>query len=156
MSEGLTHLDDEGRARMVDVGGKDITERVAEAHAVVEMAASTTTLVFEGDLPKGDALGVARVAGIQGAKATPTLIPLCHPLPLSSVAIEIDRIDRGARIRCIVKVTAQTGVEMEALTGASIAALTLYDMIKGVDRSARISDVELQTKSGGRSGDWQR
>lgn len=156
MSDRLTHTDDDGRASMVDVGDKAVTDRIAVAHAVVEMGTATADMVFAGSVPKGDAIAVARVAGIQGAKATPTLIPLCHPLPLSSVTVEIERVERGARISCTARVSAKTGVEMEALTGVSVAALTLYDMIKGVDRLARITDVELVSKSGGRSGDWSR
>ena len=156
MSERLTHLDDDGQARMVDVGHKDVTQREAVAEALVTMSESTADLVFAGELPKGDALAVARVAGIQGAKATSQLIPLCHPLPLSSVAIDIERVPDGARIVATARVTAKTGVEMEALTGASVAALTLYDMIKGVKRGAAIESVRLITKSGGASGDWSR
>lgn len=156
MNDELTHLDHEGRARMVDVGEKDITHRIAVARAVVEMSPQTADKLFAGDLPKGDALAVARVAGIQGAKATPALIPLCHPISLSSAAIEIERVDRGALVRCTVEVHARTGVEMEAMAGASVAALTLYDMVKGVERGARVTDVELVSKSGGRSGDWSR
>lgn len=156
MSGELTHLDESGQARMVDVGGKDATERTAVAEATVSMSEATADLLFTGALPKGDALAVARVAGIQGAKATPQLVPLCHPLPLTAVAVDIDRIDGGARIRVTTRVTAKTGVEMEAMTGASVAALTLYDMIKGVERGAAISRVELVSKSGGTSGAWTR
>lgn len=156
MSDGLTHLDEEGQARMVDVGGKDVTERTAVARATVVMSDATVELLFSGSLPKGDALAVARVAGIQGAKATPQLVPLCHPLPLTSVSVDIDRFDGGAHITVTARVTGQTGVEMEAMTGASVAALTLYDMIKGVERGATISRIELLSKSGGSSGDWTR
>ncbi len=156
MSGELTHLDESGQARMVDVGGKDATERTAVAEATVSMSEATADLLFSGALPKGDAVAVARVAGIQGAKATPQLVPLCHPLPLTAVAVDIDRIEGGARIRVTARVTAKTGVEMEAMTGAAVAALTLYDMVKGVERGAVIGRVELVSKSGGTSGDWAR
>lgn len=156
MNDRLTHLDDDGQARMVDVDHKDVTARTAIAEAMVSMTDGTADLLFSGSLPKGDALAVARVAGIQGAKATSQLIPLCHPLPVTSVQVDIERISEGARITVTARVTAQTGVEMEAMTGASVAALTLYDMIKGVERGAGISRVELVSKSGGASGDWTR
>ena len=156
MTDRLTHLDEDGQAHMVDVGDKDTTQRTAIAEAVVAMTDATADLLFSGQLPKGDAIAVARVAGIQGAKATPQLIPLCHPLPVSSVNVDIQRTDEGARITVTVRVTAQTGVEMEAMTGASVAALTLYDMIKGVERGAEITRVQLVSKAGGKSGDWHR
>lgn len=156
MSDELTHLDEGGRARMVDVGAKPDTTRVAVAEATVTMSSATSDLLFAGELPKGDALAVARVAGIQGAKATASLIPLCHPLSLTSVSIEIERIENGARIIATTEVVAKTGVEMEALTAATVAALTLYDMVKGVERGASISAVQLISKSGGKSGDWHR
>lgn len=156
MNDRLTHLDDSGQARMVDVGGKDVTERTAVAECTVRMADTTADLLFSGGLAKGDALAVARVAGIQGAKSTPQLVPLCHPLALTSVAVDIERVAEGARVTVTVRVAGQTGVEMEAMTGASIAALTLYDMIKGVERGAFIDGVRLLSKSGGKSGDWRR
>lgn len=156
MTDHLTHLDADGHANMVDVGDKDTTQRTAIAEAVVSMTGSTADLLFSGQLPKGDAIAVARVAGIQGAKATPHLIPLCHPLSLSSVNVDIQRTDEGARITVTARVTAQTGVEMEAMTGASVAALTLYDMIKGVERGAEITRIQLVSKAGGKSGDWHR
>ncbi len=156
MTDELTHIDEQGRARMVDVAAKAVTDRVAVAEATVAMQPETASKVFDGSLPKGDAVAVARVAGIQGAKATSTLIPLCHPLPLSSVQIDIEPTDQGALIRCTARVSAQTGVEMEALTGASVAALTLYDMIKGIDRGASVQSVQLMSKSGGKSGEWRR
>ena len=140
---------------MVDVGSKEVTARRAVAEAVLLMSGETLDKVFEGTLPKGDALATARVAGIMAAKRTADLIPLCHPLSLSAVAIEIERIDGGARIEASVDTSDRTGVEMEALTAASIAALTLYDMIKGVERGAQIGAVRLLEKTGGKSGDWR-
>ncbi len=157
MSE-LTHLDSDGRAAMVDVSDKDTTLRRAVAHAVVRVSPETARLVRAGDAPKGDVVGVARIAGIQAAKRTSELIPLCHQLPLSFVGIEasID-VDAGTiELVAQAHTTAQTGVEMEALTAASVAALTIYDMVKGVERGASIERVELLEKSGGRSGHWTR
>jgi cyclic pyranopterin phosphate synthase len=152
----LTHLDESGRARMVDVGDKAISERRAVARASVEIAPQTARAVKEGDAPKGDVLAVARIAGIQAAKRTAELIPLCHPLALTYVgldgSVEEDRIELVAEART----TGQTGVEMEALTAVSVAALTVYDMVKGIDRGARIGSVELVEKSGGKSGEWRR
>lgn len=152
----LTHLDDEGRARMVDVAGKEATRREAEAEAIVSMAEATRDALFAGELPKGDAVAVARVAGIMAAKRTPDLIPLCHPLPLSHVAVDVERIDAGARVVATVATTAPTGVEMEAMTAAAVAAVTLYDMVKGVERGVEIGPVRLLRKTGGRSGEWRR
>jgi cyclic pyranopterin phosphate synthase len=152
----LTHIDDDGSARMVDVGSKAPTERVASARANVAMERSTREQLFSGGLPKGDALATARIAAIQGAKRTSDLIPLCHPLPIDRIDVDITPTDRGVSVTVTVAVTARTGVEMEAMTGASIGALTVYDMIKGVDRSASITDVVLLSKSGGRSGAWTR
>ncbi|MCL2418956.1 MAG: cyclic pyranopterin monophosphate synthase MoaC [Conexibacteraceae bacterium] len=157
MSE-LTHLDDEGRAAMVDVSDKQVSARRAVARAVVRVSAETARLVLAGDAPKGDVIGVARIAGIQAAKRTHELIPLCHALPLSFVGVEV-AVDAGTgEIELVVeaRTTAQTGVEMEALTAASVAALTVYDMVKGVERGAAIGVVELLEKSGGRSGHWRR
>jgi cyclic pyranopterin phosphate synthase len=153
MSE-LTHLDEHGAARMVDVSGKDVTAREAEAEAVIVLSADAFAAVSEGTAPKGDVLATARIAGIMAAKKTSELIPLCHPLPLSKAAIEFEMLsDRNAiRIAATVKTTAQTGVEMEALTAASIAALTIYDMVKAVDKSAVVESIRLLTKSGGKSG----
>lgn len=153
---GLSHLDDEGRANMVDVGGKDVTERVATAEAIVTMSTSTRGLLFGGDLPKGDAIAVTRVAAIMGAKRTPDLVPLCHPLDLTSIDVDVESVELGARIEVTCRTSGRTGVEMEAMTGASIGAVTLYDMIKGVDRGAEIGPVRLLRKSGGKSGDWRR
>jgi cyclic pyranopterin phosphate synthase len=143
---------------MVDVGEKPSTERAAVARALVEVSAATAAAVVAGDAPKGDVLGVARIAGIQAAKRTSELIPLCHPLALSFVGVEgaVDA-ERGAiELIAEARTTGPTGVEMEALTAASVAALTVYDMVKGIDRGARIATVELLEKSGGRSGHWRR
>lgn len=152
----LTHLDDEGQVHMVDVGSKDISHRVATARADVVMEPSTADRLFALTLEKGDALATARVAAIQGAKRTSDLIPLCHPLPIDRIDVGIDRIDEGVSVTVTVAVAARTGVEMEAMTGAAIGALTLYDMIKGIDRGAYVSSVVLLAKSGGRSGEWVR
>jgi len=154
----LTHLDDEGRAAMVDVSDKQVSARRAVARAVVRVSAETARLVLAGDAPKGDVIGVARIAGIQAAKRTHELIPLCHALPLSFVGVEV-AVDAGTgeiELVAEARTTAQTGVEMEALTAASVAALTVYDMVKGVERGASIGVVELLEKSGGRSGHWRR
>ena len=154
----LTHLDEAGRARMVDVGDKPATERRAVARATVRVSAETCEVVRTGNAPKGDVLGVARIAGIQAAKRTAELIPLCHPLPLSFVGVDgsIDS-DRGEIVLTAeARTTAQTGVEMEALTAAAVAALTVYDMIKGIERGAEIAEVVLLEKAGGRSGAWRR
>lgn len=157
MSE-LTHLDAAGRARMVDVGEKPVTERRAVAQAVVRVSPQTAQAVAQGDAPKGDVLGVARIAGIQAAKRTGELIPLCHPLPLNYVGVDaaIDSEAGEITITAEARTTAQTGVEMEAITAASVAALTVYDMVKGIERDAEIAQVILLEKSGGRSGHWQR
>jgi cyclic pyranopterin phosphate synthase len=154
----LTHLDDSGRARMVDVGAKPATERVARARATVRVSPETARKVLDGDAPKGDVLGVARVAGIQAAKRTSELIPLCHPLGLSFMGVEgsIDADKGEIELVAEVRTTGPTGVEMEALTGASVAALTVYDMVKGIERGAEISSVVLLYKAGGRSGEWHR
>lgn len=152
--EGLTHLDPRGRVRMVDVGGKPVTSRKAAAEAVVSASKQTLDLIFEGRLPKGDAAAAARLAGIMAAKKTAELIPLCHPLFISEAAVDVSRSEAGVRITASVSTSGRTGVEMEALTAASVAALTLYDMIKGVERGARIEQVRLLSKSGGRSGEW--
>ena len=152
----LTHLDETGSARMVDVGAKVPSDRQAVAEAVVILSKSTRAALFEGSLPKGDATAVARVAAIQAAKRTADLIPLCHPLALSSITVEIEEIDVGARLVVTVATTDRTGVEMEALTGASVGALTIYDMVKGIERGAEIGPVRLLRKSGGASGEWER
>ncbi len=157
MSE-LTHLDESGAARMVDVGAKAVTERVAVAGATVNMQSETLDLLERGAHRKGDVLAVARIAGIQAAKKCSDLIPLCHPLMLNAVEVDF-RTDpqRGSvHIEATCKVSGKTGVEMEALTAVSVAALTIYDMCKAVDRGMQITDVGLLSKSGGKSGDWQR
>jgi cyclic pyranopterin phosphate synthase len=154
----LTHLDAAGRAQMVDVGEKPATERRAVAQAVVRVSADTAQKVLAGDAPKGDVIGVARIAGIQAAKRTAELIPLCHPLPLSFVGVEaqIDADTGQIRLTAEARTTGPTGVEMEAMTAASVAALTVYDMVKGIERGAEIAEVVLLEKSGGRSGRWTR
>ncbi len=153
----LTHLDAAGRARMVDVGGKAVTVREATARGRVTMQPETLRLIVDGHVPKGDVLAVARVAGIMAAKRTPDLIPLCHPLPLSAVEVDLIPDEEGAAIdvEATVRTTAQTGVEMEALTAVSVAALTVYDMCKAVERTIRIEAVHLVAKSGGASGDYR-
>jgi cyclic pyranopterin phosphate synthase len=154
----LTHIDESGAARMVDVGDKAVTERVAVASAVVKMRAETLSLLQQGGHKKGDVLAVARVAGIQAAKKCSDLIPLCHPLMLNSVTVDFrtDAADSRVYIESCCKVSGKTGVEMEALTAVSVAALTIYDMCKAVDRDMEICSVALQRKAGGKSGDWQR
>jgi cyclic pyranopterin phosphate synthase len=154
--DDLTHLDDRGRARMVDVGAKAESDREATAEAIVTMLPETQEALFAGELPKGDASAVARLAAIGGAKRTAELIPLCHPLMLTAVDVGIGRDDHGVRIEVTVRTTGRTGVDMEALTGAATGALALYDMIKGIDRGAEIGPVRLLAKSGGRSGTWRR
>jgi cyclic pyranopterin phosphate synthase len=141
---------------MVDVSSKEITQRTALAEAIVALASSTAEALFGGNLPKGDALATIRLAGIMAAKRTSELIPLCHPLAIDAVEVAIDRVEEGARIVAEVTTTARTGVEMEAMTAASIAALTLYDMVKGVERGVEIRSVRLLRKAGGRSGTWER
>jgi cyclic pyranopterin phosphate synthase len=154
----LTHLDASGQASMVDVSDKPATERRARARAVVRVSTATAAKVAEGNAPKGDVIGVARIAGIQAAKRTSELIPLCHPLSLSYVGVDgaIDVEAGEIELIAEARTTGPTGVEMEALTAASVAALTLYDMVKGVERGAEIAGVVLLEKAGGRSGHWQR
>lgn len=156
-SGGLSHIDESGKARMVDVGGKDITERVAVAACEVHMQQATFDLIKSGGFDKGDVLGVARIAGVMAAKKTSDLIPLCHPIALTQVTIDFDDLDDGIglSVTSTARTMGRTGVEMEALTGASIAALTVYDMCKAVDRAIRIDGLRLLSKSGGKSGDWQ-
>lgn len=153
----LSHIDQDGNAQMVDVGGKDITERQALAEARVYMQADTLRLIVEGGHKKGDVLAVARIAGIQAAKKCADLIPLCHPLMLSSVKVDLkaDTENNCVIISTRCKLAGRTGVEMEALTAASVAALTVYDMCKAVDRGMVISDLRLLEKTGGKSGDWR-
>lgn len=153
---GLSHLDETGAARMVDVSAKDETQRDAIAGAVVEMAPTTLTLILEGGIAKGDVLAVARVAGIMAAKRTSELIPLCHPLAITGVTVDFEQVGPGElRIRARVKTTGKTGVEMEALTAASVAALTVYDMCKAVDKAMTIGAIQLLEKRGGKSGEWR-
>ena len=156
-SGGLSHIDESGKARMVDVGGKDNTKRVAVAGCEVHMQQATFDLIKSGGFDKGDVLGVARIAGVMAAKKTSDLIPLCHPIALTQLTIDFDDLDDGIglSVTSTARSMGRTGVEMEALTGASIAALTVYDMCKAVDRAIRIDGLRLLSKSGGKSGDWQ-
>ena len=156
-SGGLSHIDESGKARMVDVGGKDITERVAVAGCEVHMQQATFDLIKSGGFDKGDVIGVARIAGVTAAKKTSDLLPLCHPIALTQLTIDFDDLDDGIglSVTSTARSMGRTGVEMEALTGASIAALTVYDMCKAVDRAIRIDGLRLLSKSGGKSGDWQ-
>ncbi len=155
-SEGLSHIDDKGAARMVDVSDKADTAREALAEGYVVMLPATLALIQDGGIPKGDVIAVARTAGIMGAKRTPDLIPMCHPLPITGVTLDLD--PEGAdriRIRAVVKTTGKTGVEMEALTAVTVAALTVYDMCKAVDKGMRVEGVRLLEKRGGKSGEWR-
>ena len=153
----LTHLNQAGEANMVDVSGKATTRRTAVAEGFVTMLPATMAEIYEGDLAKGDVLAVARVAGIQGAKRCSDLIPLCHPLPITRVRVDFERAsETRLRIEAECRVEGQTGVEMEALTAVSVAALTVYDMCKAVDKGMSIGDVALLTKEGGKSGSWRR
>jgi cyclic pyranopterin phosphate synthase len=154
----LTHLDEHGTARMVDVGDKPATDRRAVARAVVRMTPETAATVQAGDAPKGDVLGTARIAGVLAAKRTGELIPLCHPLGLDHVDVdaEVDAAAGTVTLTAEARVTARTGVEMEAMTAVSVAALTVYDMVKGLERGVEIASVALVEKSGGRSGTWRR
>jgi len=152
----LTHVDESGAARMVDVSGKDVTARTATASGRVLVSPEVIALLRGAGVPKGDTLAVARLAGIMGAKQTPSLIPLCHPLALSSVAVDLAVTDESVDITARVTTTDRTGVEMEALTAVSMAALTVVDMVKAVDKSAVITDIRVETKTGGKSGDWSR
>jgi cyclic pyranopterin monophosphate synthase len=156
MSDRLTHVDERGAARMVDVGGKDVTARTATAAGRVLVSPQVVELLRGDGVPKGDALGVARVAGIMGAKRTPDLVPLCHPLAISGVTVDLDVADDAVEITATVRTTDRTGVEMEALTAVAVAALTVVDMVKAVDKAAAITDVRVLAKGGGRSGDWRR
>ena len=154
----LTHLDEAGHAHMVDVSDKAETSRSAWATATVQLTEAAMNLLIEGNLKKGDALSVARIAGIMGAKKTAELIPLCHPLPITKVTVDLETkaINNTVVINAIVKTKGQTGVEMEALTAVTIASLTLYDMLKAVDKSITISSIQLLEKKGGKSGTWNR
>jgi cyclic pyranopterin phosphate synthase len=152
----LSHLDEGGHARMVDVGHKPSTERVAVARGEVRLSPGTLAMVREGRAAKGDVLAVARVAGIMAAKKTPELVPLCHPIMLTSVKVDFAFLEHGIQIEAQVATTGPTGVEMEALTAVSVAALTIYDMVKAVERGARIENIRLVHKEGGKSGSWTR
>jgi cyclic pyranopterin phosphate synthase len=157
-AKGLTHISASGEAHMVDVSDKASTERVAVAEGRVVMKPETLALVIAGNAKKGDVLGTARLAGIMAAKRTHELIPLCHPLNLTKVTVDLETDEAlpGVRVRAMAKVTGQTGVEMEALTAVSVACLTIYDMVKAVDRFMRIEGIGMVEKSGGKSGDWKR
>ncbi len=152
----LTHVDESGAARMVDVSAKDVTTRVARASGRVLVSAEVVGLLRGEGVPKGDALAVARIAGIMGAKQTPALIPLCHPLAVSGVTVDLSVADDAVEISATVRTTDRTGVEMEALTAVAVAGLTVVDMVKAVDKGAVITDVRVESKSGGKSGDWAR
>src|SRR5687767_8958736 len=153
--KSLTHIDKRGAARMVDVGAKAVTERRATARGMLLLSSETLALVRDGRTPKGDVLASARLAGIMAAKRTSELIPLAHPLPITHASVELAIEAKGIAVEATVATTAQTGVEMEALTAVTVAALTLYDMLKAVERGARITDVRLVAKSGGRSGEYR-
>jgi len=154
----LSHLDDQGRARMVDVSDKEVTSRVAVARGAIQMRPETLELILKGKVEKGDVFSVARVAGIMAAKKTPDLIPMCHPLAITSVKVDLTPAENPTRveIEAIVRVSGKTGVEMEAMTAVSVAALTIYDMCKAVDREMFIGDIRLVKKSGGKSGTFIR
>ena len=156
MADRLTHVDESGAARMVDVGEKAVTARTATAAGRVLVSGEVVALLRGEGVPKGDALGVARVAGIMAAKRTPDLVPLCHPLAISGVTVDLDVADDAVEITATVRTTDRTGVEMEALTAVAVAALTVVDMVKAVDKAATITDVRVLAKAGGRSGDWRR
>jgi cyclic pyranopterin phosphate synthase len=158
MTDKLTHLNSRGEAHMVDVGAKDVTAREAVAEGTIRMQAATLRLIVEGGHKKGDVLAVARIAGIQAAKKTAELIPLCHTIPITAVEIDLTSDAQAGAVHCraTVRTQAQTGVEMEALTAVQVALLTVYDMCKAVDRGMTIGEVRLLSKTGGKSGDWQR
>ena len=156
MTDQLTHFDAEGRAAMVDVSAKPETAREATAQVRVAMQEATAALISSGAAAKGDVLGVARLAGIMAAKRTAELIPLCHPLPISSVSLDLTVAGSGVEIAATVRTTGRTGVEMEALTAASVAALTVYDMVKAVDRAMRIEGLRVVHKAGGKSGEFRQ
>ncbi len=154
--EGFTHLDESGAARMVDVSGKDVTARSATASGKVLVSPAVVALLRGDGVPKGDALGVARIAGIMAAKRTPDLVPLCHPLALSGVTVDLEVLDDGVAITATVRTTDRTGVEMEALTAVAVAGLTVVDMVKAVDKGAVITEVRVEEKTGGKSGTFRR
>jgi cyclic pyranopterin monophosphate synthase len=154
--QGLSHLDESGHARMVDVSAKDVTAREARASGRVLLSAAAIAALKSGQVPKGDALAVARIAGIQAAKRTPDLVPLCHPIAIHGVTVDLDVQDDAVSIRATVRTADRTGVEMEALTCVAVAGLALVDMVKAVDPAAVITDVRVEAKTGGASGDWVR
>ncbi len=156
MPDQLTHVDAAGAARMVDVSAKDVTARTATATGRLQTTAAVVALLRSDGLPKGDALAVARLAGIMGAKRTPDLVPLCHPIALHGVTVDLEVVDDGVRITATTRTADRTGVEMEALTAVAAAGLALIDMVKAVDRAATLSDIQVVHKSGGRSGTWTR
>jgi len=152
----LSHIDSEGKARMVDIGSKAVTHREAGASCFIKLSPETLRLVRENRIAKGEVLNAARLAGVQAAKRTFELIPLAHPIPLDTIAVETEILKTGIKVRCRVKAEAKTGAEMEALTGAAVAALTIYDMVKAVERGAEVTRLRLDYKSGGRSGVFRR
>ncbi len=154
--QALTHLDSAGHARMVDVSGKDISARSATASGTVLLSAAAVSALREGTVPKGDALAVARIAAIQGAKRTPDLVPLCHPIGLHAVVVDVTVHDRGVQITATTRTADRTGVEMEALTAVTVGALALIDMVKAIDPAAVITDVKVEEKLGGKTGSWHR
>jgi cyclic pyranopterin phosphate synthase len=156
VTERLTHVDSSGAARMVDVSGKEVSARTAVASGKVLVAAAVVAALRGDGVPKGDALAVARIAGIQGAKRTPDLVPLCHPIAISGVTVDLRVDDDGVAITATVKTTDRTGVEMEALTAVSVAGLALIDMVKAIDPAAVITDVQVESKDGGKTGHWER
>ena len=156
VSGGLTHVDEAGHARMVDVSGKDVTAREARASGRVRLSPAAVAALRAGTVPKGDALAVARIAGIMGAKKTPDLVPLCHPIALHSVKVDLEVTGDGVTISAVTRTADRTGVEMEALTSVTVAGLALIDMIKAVDPAAVLSDVRVEEKSGGKTGSWRR
>jgi cyclic pyranopterin monophosphate synthase len=156
MARKLSHVDAQGRVRMVDVGDKPVTTREAVARGTITMSRQALTQIRQGAITKGDPLQAARLAGIMGAKQTSSLIPLCHPLPITSVQVELTPVARGYDIEATVRTTAQTGVEMEALTAVAVAALTIYDMVKAVDKQMVIGEIRLMKKTGGKSGTFVR
>ncbi|ACY96500.1 MULTISPECIES: cyclic pyranopterin monophosphate synthase MoaC [Thermomonospora] len=154
--QGFSHLDESGRAHMVDVSAKEVTARTATASGFVRLSPECVATLRAGDVPKGDALAVARIAGIQAAKRTPDLVPLCHPIAIHGVRVDLDVRDEGVAIEARVRTADRTGVEMEALTSVTVAALTLIDMVKAIDPAATITDVRVEEKTGGKSGTWRR
>ncbi|RKS72170.1 cyclic pyranopterin monophosphate synthase subunit MoaC [Actinomadura pelletieri DSM 43383] len=156
MGSEFTHLDDSGAARMVDVSAKDVTSRTATATGFVRLSSACVALLRAGDVPKGDALSVARIAGIMGAKRVPDLVPLCHPIALHGVTVDLEVRDDGVAITAVTRTADRTGVEMEALTSVSVTALALVDMVKAIDPAAVITDVRVEEKTGGKTGTWRR